>query len=269
MWDELNAPDNLIAFAAGNTGVQMGGWFNKEINTAEDLQGLTMRIPGLGGQVMSAAGANVQVLPGGEIYLALERGAIDATEWVGPYDDEILGFNKVAQYYYSPGWHEPGPTLGTYVNLDIYNDLPEDIQQAIQTASKAANLQMLADYDAKNGAALTRILEAGNVELRAFPNEVLSALEGFANTIYEESAASSEAFGNILPQWTAFRDEIRSFHRISEKAWLDYSIPAEDGLRSKVNLRRGFRCTARTPSPMIVIRCSSQLPSCEFLVSKD
>jgi len=226
LWNELNAVDNLIAFAAGNTGVQMGGWFNKEINSVDDLQGLTMRIPGLGGQVMSRAGANVQVIAGGEIYLALERGAIDATEWVGPYDDEILGFNKVAQYYYAPGWHEPGPTLGTYVNLDVYNDLPADIQNAIQTASKAANLQMLADYDAKNGAALQRIMDAGGVELRTFPTEVLSALEGFANELYEESAASSEMFGKIWPEWTAFRDNIRDFHRISEKAYLDYSIPA-------------------------------------------
>ena len=226
-WNELNAPDNLIAFAAGNTGVQMGGWFNKEINSVDDLQGLTMRIPGLGGQVMSRAGANVQVLPGGEIYLALERGAIDATEWVGPYDDEILGFNNVAQYYYAPGWHEPGPTLGTYINLDVYNSLPEDIQQAIQTASKAANLQMLADYDARNGAALSRILEGGNVELRTFPTEVLSALEGFANELYEESAAQSQQFASIWPGWTEFRDSIRGFHQISEKAYLDYAIPDE------------------------------------------
>ena len=229
LWNELNAPDNLIAFPAGNTGVQMGGWFNTEINTPEDLQGLTMRIPGLGGQVMDRAGVNVQNIPGGEIFLALERGAIDATEWVGPYDDEILGFNTIAQYYYAPGWHEPGPTLGTYVNLDVYNSLPEDIQRAIQTASQAANLQMLADYDAKNGAALARILEAGNVELRTFPDEVLNALEGFANELYEESAASSAQFGAIWPQWTAFRDEIRGYHRISEKAYYDYSIPSEEG----------------------------------------
>ena len=227
LWNELNARDNLIAFAAGNTGVQMGGWFNKEINSVDDLQGLTMRIPGLGGQVMSRAGANVQVIAGGEIYLALERGAIDATEWVGPYDDEILGFNKIAQFYYAPGWHEPGPTLGTYVNLDTYNGLPEDVQNAIQTASKAANLQMLADYDAKNGAALQRIMDAGGVELRTFPNEVLSALEGFANELYEESAASSEMFAKIWPEWTAFRDSIRDFHAISEKAYLDYAIPSD------------------------------------------
>ena len=224
LWDELNAPDNLIAFAAGNTGVQMGGWFNKEINTPADLQGLTMRIPGLGGQVMTKAGANVQVLPGGEIYLALERGAIDATEWVGPYDDEILGFNKIAKYYYAPGWHEPGPTLGTYVNLDVYNSLPVDIQNAIKTASKAANLQMLADYDAKNGPALQRIIAAGGVELRTFPTEVLNALEGFANELYAEYAESSPMFAKVWPEWVSFRDAIRGWHRISEQAYLNYAI---------------------------------------------
>lgn len=226
LWDELNARDNLIAFAAGNTGVQMGGWFNKEINSPADLQGLTMRIPGLGGQVMSRAGANVQVIPGGEIYLALERGAIDATEWVGPYDDEILGFNKIAKYYYAPGWHEPGPTLGTYVNLDTFNSLPGDIQNAIKAASKAANLQMLADYDAKNGQSLERIKAAGNIEFRTFTTETLNALEGFMNQIHEENIAADALYAKAYAQWVKFRDEIRNFHRISEKAYLDYSIPA-------------------------------------------
>jgi TRAP-type mannitol/chloroaromatic compound transport system substrate-binding protein len=173
---------------------------------------------------MSKAGANVQVIPGGEIYLALERGAIDATEWVGPYDDEILGFNKVAKYYYAPGWHEPGPTLGTYVNLDVYNSLPADIQAAIQQASKGANMQMLADYDAKNGPALQRIIDAGGVELRTFPTEVLTALEGYANTLYAEYADSSPMFAKVWPEWVKFRDAIRGWHRISEQAYLNYSI---------------------------------------------
>ncbi len=225
LWDELNARDNLIAFAAGNTGVQMGGWFNKEINSPADLQGLTMRIPGLGGAVMRRAGANVQTIAGGEIFLALERGVIDATEWVGPYDDEILGFNQVAQYYYAPGWHEPGPTLGTYVNLDVYNDLPVDVQDAIQVASAAANQKMLADYDAKNGAALQRILSAGGVELRTFPNDVLQVLEGYMDEIHAENAESNEFYGRVYEQWNAFRQEIRAFHAISEKAFLDYAIP--------------------------------------------
>ncbi len=201
----------------------MGGWFNKEINSADDLQGLTMRIPGLGGQVMSRAGANVQVIPGGEIYLALERGALDATEWVGPYDDEILGFNKVAKFYYGPGWHEPGPTLGAYVNLDAYNGLPEDVQDAIQQGAKAANMQMLADYDAKNGAALKRLIDSG-VEVRAFPTSYLDTLHGVANEIYAESAESSPMFAKIWEDWAPFKDSIQGFHKIQEKAYLDYIL---------------------------------------------
>ncbi len=221
LWDELNAKDNLIAFAAGNTGVQMGGWFNKEISSADDLQGLVMRIPGLGGQVMAAAGANVQVLPGGEIFLALERGTIDAAEWVGPYDDEILGLNKAAKYYYGPGWHEPGPTLGTYVNLDVFNSVPEYIQNAIRTASKAANLQMLADYDTKNGPALGR-LEAAGAQVRVFPNDYLKALEGHMNDIHAQNAANNAFYKKVLDAFTAFRDDVRAFHKINEYAYQQY-----------------------------------------------
>lgn len=228
LWNELNARDGLIAFPAGNTGVQMGGWFNVEINSPQDLQGLTMRIPGLGGQVMGRVGANVQVLPGGEIFLALERGAIDAAEWVGPYDDEILGLNDAAQFYYSPGWHEPGPTLGTYVNLGVYESLPEDIQNAIRVASHAANQKMLADYDSKNGAALNRLVESGT-QLRTFPNEVLETLESAMNEIHEENAANNPLYARVLEAFTAFRDDIRDWHEVSEVAYHNY-VQRDEGM---------------------------------------
>lgn len=221
LWNELNARDGLIAFPAGNTGVQMGGWFNIEINSVDDLQGLTMRIPGLGGAVMSRAGANVQVVAGGEIFLALERGAIDAAEWVGPYDDLILGLNQAAQYYYAPGWHEPGPTLGTYVNLDVYESLPQDIQDAIVTASHAANQKMLADYDAKNGPALNELVDRG-AQLRTFPNEVLAELESAMNEIHEENAANNAFYARTLDAFTTFRDAIRDWHAVSEFAYQSY-----------------------------------------------
>ncbi len=221
LFNELNANDNLIAFPAGNTGVQMGGWFNKEILSPADLQGLTMRMPGLGGQVMTRVGSNVQVLPGGEIFLALDTGVLDAAEWVSPYDDEILGLNTAAQFYYAPGWHEPGPTLSTYVNLDVYNGLPEDIQEAIQIASKAANMQMLADYDAKNGPALNRLIEAGT-ELRAFPDEVLETFENAMNEIHEETAAENEFYARVYEDFLSFRDAIRDWHSISEYAYQNY-----------------------------------------------
>ncbi|MEM6430692.1 MAG: twin-arginine translocation signal domain-containing protein [Deinococcota bacterium] len=223
LWDELNATDNLIAFPAGNTGVQMGGWFNTEINSPDDLNGLRMRIPGLGGQVMGRAGVNVQLIPGGEIFVALERGVIDATEWVGPYDDEILGLNQAAQFYYAPGWHEPGPTLGTYVNLDVYNDLPADIQMAIRFASEAANQKMMADYDAKNGPAYQRLLASG-VEPRTFPDDVLAVLEGHSNDINEENAEADSFYARVYESFLTFRSNIRGFHEVGEYAFLNYAL---------------------------------------------
>ena len=229
LFNEFNAPDNLIAFPAGNTGVQMGGWFRQEINTPEDLQGLTMRIPGLGGQVMSRVGVNVQNIPGGEIFLALDTGAIDATEWVGPYDDEILGLNTAAEFYYAPGWHEPGPTLCNYINLDVYNGLPADIQQAIQIASAAANQKMLADYDAKNGPALNRLVEAG-AQLRTFSNEILSTLESAMNEIHDEFSGQNETYASTLEAYRTFQSAIRDWHEVGEYAYHNYvySAAAED-----------------------------------------
>jgi TRAP-type mannitol/chloroaromatic compound transport system substrate-binding protein len=227
LWDEINARDNLIAFAAGNTGVQMGGWFNVEINSPEDLNGLRMRIPGLGGQVMGRAGVNVQLIPGGEIFVALEHGVIDATEWVGPYDDEILGLNQAAQYYYAPGWHEPGPTLGTYMNLDVYNDLPADIQAAVRYASEAANQKMLADYDAKNGPAYQRLIEAG-AQPRTFPDDVLAVLEGHMNDINEENAAADEFYARVYESYLTFRDAVRGFHEVGEFAFMNYALNSEE-----------------------------------------
>jgi TRAP-type mannitol/chloroaromatic compound transport system substrate-binding protein len=226
LFNEINARDNMIAFPAGNTGVQMGGWFNREINSPDDLQGLTMRIPGLGGQVMGRVGANVQNIPGGEIFLALDTGVIDATEWVGPYDDEILGLNQAARYYYAPGWHEPGPTLSTYVNLDVYNDLPADIQYAIQAASARANTKMLADYDAKNGPALRRLVEAG-AELRTFPQPVLDTLEAAMNEIHQENAANNEFYARVHDAYMSFMSGIREWHQASEYAFHDYVYRGE------------------------------------------
>ena len=152
---------------------------------------------------------------------ALDTGVIDAAEWIGPYDDEILGLNTAAQFYYAPGWHEPGPSLATYVNLSEYEGLPADIQQAIQKASARANLQMLGDYDAKNGPALNRLVEAG-AQLRDFPDEVLVSLEDAMNAIHEETAASNDFYGQVYESFRGFRDAIRDWHRISEYAYQNY-----------------------------------------------
>jgi TRAP-type mannitol/chloroaromatic compound transport system substrate-binding protein len=166
----------VIQFPAGNTGVQMGGWFRKEISKVADLEGLKMRIPGLGGQVMTKLGVTVQTLPGGEIFQALQTGAIDAAEWVGPYDDEKLGLNKAADYYYAPGWWEPGPTLEVQINLAEWEALPEVYKAAVETAAYQANTIMLARYDARNNEALTRLVESG-VILTPYSDEIMAAAE--------------------------------------------------------------------------------------------
>ena len=210
---------NVIQFPAGNTGVQMGGWFRKEINTVADLQGLKMRIPGLGGQVMSRLGVTVQTLPGGEIFQALQTGAIDAAEWVGPYDDEKLGLNKAAQFYYYPGWWEPGPTLEVEVNLDEWNKLPAFYQEVIKTSAYVANMTMLARYDARNNDALGRLLEAG-VELRAYSEEIMNAAEEAAFALYDELATQDEDFKAVYEQWKPFRTRIYAWHNINEGSFM-------------------------------------------------
>ncbi|MCB9433318.1 MAG: TRAP transporter substrate-binding protein [Ardenticatenaceae bacterium] len=213
---------NAIQFPAGNTGVQMGGWFNKEINSTADLPGLKMRIPGLGGQVMAKLGVTVQVIPGGEIFQALQTGAIDAAEWVGPYDDEKLGFQKVTKYYYYPGWWEPGPSLEVQINLDQWNQLPQVYQEIVKTAAHEANTTMMARYDAKNPAALATLLES-DIELRPFPDDVMAASEGAAFELYDEFSAADGDFKAIFDEWKKFRDAIQPWHGLGELAFLNYT----------------------------------------------
>lgn len=213
----------VIQFPAGNTGAQMGGWFNKEIKSVADLQGLKMRIPGLGGQVMSKLGVTVQVLPGGEIFQALQTNAIDAAEWVGPYDDEKLGFHNVAKFYYYPGWWEPGPSLEIQININEWNNLPELYKEALKTAAFEANMIMLSRYDAKNPVALESLLSSSEVQLQPFPDEVLAACEEAANELLNEFASQDTDFGSILPEWTAFRDNIQKWFGVNELAYSTYS----------------------------------------------
>lgn len=212
---------NVIQFPAGNTGTQMGGWFRKEISTVADLQGLKMRIPGLGGQVMGKLGVTVQTLPGGEIFQALQTGAIDAAEWVGPYDDEKLGLNKVAQFYYYPGWWEPGPTLEIEINLDEWKKLPVDYQEIMRVAAYEANMTMLARYDARNNDALQRLMQAG-VQLRAYSDEILAAAEKAAFELYDANAAADADFKAIYDQWKAFREKVYAWNNIAEGGFTRY-----------------------------------------------
>ena len=212
---------NVIQFPAGNTGAQMGGWFNKEINSPKDMEGLKMRIPGIGGKVMDKLGVTVQVIPGGEIFQALQTNAIDAAEWVGPYDDEKLGFHKVAKYYYYPGWWEPGPSLEVQVNLDEWNKLPEVYQEIIKTASYQANMTMLARYNAKNNEALQRLLDYG-VQLRPYSPEILAAAEAAAESLYDDYKQQDADFKAIFEQWDAFRQRIWEWNSLNEGSFMSY-----------------------------------------------
>ncbi|MGB8699935.1 MAG: TRAP transporter substrate-binding protein [Thermosynechococcaceae cyanobacterium] len=212
----------VIQFPAGNTGTQMGGWFRKEIAKVSDLQGLKMRIPGLGGQVMGKLGVTVQTLPGGEIFQALQTGAIDAAEWVGPYDDEKLGLHKIAKFYYYPGWWEPGPTLEIQINLNEWKKLPVEYQEIVKTAAFEANATMLARYDARNNEALQRLLKSG-VALRPYSNEILAAAEQAAFALFDEFSAKDADFKRIFAEWKPFRDRIYAWNNINEGSFARYS----------------------------------------------
>lgn len=206
---------NTIAFPAGNTGAQMGGWFRNEVKTLADLKGLKIRIPGLGGQVMARLGAAPQALPGGDIYPALERGTIDATEWVGPYDDEKLGFYKIAKNYYYPGWWEPCSMYHMMINLEKWASLPKMYQEAIISAARETNLDMVAEYDAKNRLALQRLKAAG-IKLHKYSDEIMLGAYKAATALYEEEAAKNAKFKAVYEPWKKFRTEEAEWFALSE-----------------------------------------------------
>lgn len=213
----------VIQFPAGNLGMQMGGWFNKEIRSLRDLNGLKMRITGLGAQVMVRLGVNVQVLPGGEIFQALATGSIDAAEWVGPYDDERLGLHKAARFYYYPGWWEPGVTLDMIVNYEEYNALPQEYQIVLQKAAYEANLRMMADYDHKNALALNRLLQEGVVFL-PFPDDVMTAAEAASFELFDQFVADDSDFQAIFENWSAYRTQIQQWHSLAEATYAGYNM---------------------------------------------
>jgi TRAP-type mannitol/chloroaromatic compound transport system substrate-binding protein len=212
-----------IAIPAGNTGCQMGGWFRKEIKSVEDLKGLKFRIGGMAGLVLAKLGVVPQMIGGPDIYPALEKGTIDGAEWVGPYDDEKLGFNKVAQYYYYPGWWEGGPILLALVNEKKWNELPKAYQAALATACGEANLWMPAKYDAQNPPALRRLVSSGT-KLRPFPKSVMQASEKAAYEVYEELKTKSAHWKRIYPAWKKFRDEQFLWFRVAESTYDNYSF---------------------------------------------
>ena len=221
LWRELYEPFGLIPLASGNTGVQMAGWFNKEINGVADLQGLKMRIPGLGGEVLKRAGGTPVALPGGEVFTALQTGAIDATEWVGPYNDLALALHTVAKYYYYPGWHEPGPTLEAIVNKQAWQSLPADLQAMVEVATRAINDDMLSEFTARNNAALATLVDEHNVELRRLPDDVIAQLRDASTDVVAEAAEESELAKRIYDSYMAFLEDVRAYHAISEQAYIN------------------------------------------------
>lgn len=221
LWREIYKPFNIVPFAGGNTGVQMGGWFNKEIHSLADLKGLKMRIPGYGGEVFSRAGGTAVNIPGGELYTSLQSGVIDATEWVGPYNDRAFGFQQIAQYYYYPGWHEPGPGLEIIVNGDALARLPADLKAMVAVAARATNQDMLDEYTARNNSALVELVEQG-VELRRFPDDVLAELKAISWRMYEEKAAEDPVFAKVLASYKRFFESARAYHEITEEAYYQY-----------------------------------------------
>ena len=211
---------NLINFPAGSTGVQMGGFFNREINSVEDLQGLTMRIPGLGGAVMSELGVNAQVLAAGDIATALSTGAIDAAEFVGPFDDNNLGLGEAGDFYYYPGWWEPGAALDVFVDLDAYNDLPADFQIALEASGKLSYLETMMFYDRVQPVALQELIDSG-VDVRRFPDDMLVQAREITENLLDEFAAADPEFAAILGPWREYRDSVGQWHGTAELSMLE------------------------------------------------
>src|SRR5215469_3227178 len=205
----------VIGFAAGNTGTQMGGWFRKEIKTVADLSGLKFRIGGIAGQVLQKVGVVPQQLAGGDIYPALEKGTIDGAEWVGPYDDEKLGFNKIAPHYYYPGWWEGGPTTHAYINLDKWNALPKNYQAVLTQAAHYANNWMMAKYDQLNPPALKKLL-AGGTKLHAFSPEIMQASFKSAMELYAEISATNANFKKVYASLTDFANDSYQWWQVAE-----------------------------------------------------
>jgi TRAP-type mannitol/chloroaromatic compound transport system substrate-binding protein len=221
LWEETYSRFGLVPLAAGNTGVQMAGWFNREINSLDDLKGLKMRIPGLGGEVLARAGGTPVSLPGGELFTSLQSGAIDATEWVGPYNDLAFGLYKAAKYYYYPGWHEPGTTLECMVNKQAFDALPAELQVIVSNAARVANQDMHAEYIARNNQALQTLTEEHRVEVRKLPDPVLARLRELSAEVVAEIADKDALSRRVFDSFQQFRSQVTQWSDISQRAYLN------------------------------------------------
>ncbi len=225
LWEEAYAPFNLVPRPIGNTGVQMGGWFNKKLDSMEDFKGLKMRIPGLGGKVFAKAGGTVTLTPGGEIFTNLERGVIDASEWVGPYHDYRLGLPKAAKYYYYPGWHEPGTALEIIFNKKVYDEMPENLRLILDACAAQTNIWQLSEFETHNGEYLEKILADGKTELLQFSPEIMDNLRMLAKEVVAEEAAKDALSTKVNDAFQAFKKRIGMWGQYSEAAY--YQLIAE------------------------------------------
>jgi len=221
LYREVYAPFNLIPMVGGSTGTQMAGWSNKEINSLDDLGGLKMRIPGLAGEVFTRVGGISVRIPGGELYTSLQTGVIDAAEWVGPYNDLALGLYEVGEYYYYPGWHEPGAMLEFIVNKQSFEALPADLRAIVVAATQASNQLMLDEFTARNNTALRQLVDEHGVKLRRLPDDVLIALARASEEVMQELVASDPMSAKVYASYKAFYDNVRAYHHISEQAYIN------------------------------------------------
>ena len=221
LWRELYAPFGVVPFAGGSTGVQMAGWFNIRLTSREDLDGLKMRIPGLAGEVFDAAGGSAVRIAGGEVYTSMQTGVIDAVEWVGPYNDRTLGLMEVGDYYYYPGWHEPGAMLETIVNAEALAALPDDLQAIVRVAARATNTDMLDDFTANNSESLQILLNEFETEVLPLPDDVMDALYENSQIAIQALVEADPMAEKIAASYFDFADKVRTYHEISERAYLN------------------------------------------------
>ncbi|MCL1037297.1 TRAP transporter substrate-binding protein [Shewanella submarina] len=225
LWEEVYAPFGILPMPGGNSGVQMGGWFNKEINSLDDLKGLKMRLPGLGGEVLERLGGTPVTLPGRELFTALQTGTIDATEWVGPFNDLAFGLHKAAKFYYYPGWHEPGTTLEFLINKQAYEQLPADLQAIVRVAAKAINQDMLDEYTTRHVEALDALVNEHGVELRAFPEDVLDSLRDTSIEVIAEQSNKDPLMKKVHDAYREYEQGVRRYHSIAEDAYTEARQP--------------------------------------------
>jgi len=219
LWKETYAKFNLMPFPGGNTGMQMGGWFNQPIDSITDVQGLKMRIPGIGGKVFNRAGGTSVLVAGGEIYTNLERGVIDATEWIGPYHDYLMGFYNVAQYYYYPGWHEPGTALELFANREKFEALPTDLQSILASCAQQLNMWALSESEVKNSEYARKLKEEENVAFRKFPDEVMSVFQQYSEEVLNDMVSGDPTSSKVYKSYKKYQEQFTNYARYNEKIY--------------------------------------------------